>query len=568
MPTPVETIKEKLDIADFLKGYLQLQPAGRNFKALCPFHREKTASFMVSPERQTWHCFGCNLGGDVFTFVMRYENVEFGEALKILAEKAGIELKRLNPTEYKYLGLLYDINESAKKFFMQEFARSEVAKKYLAERGLSEETIKEFEIGFAPNASEALTMHLMKSSFRPEDIVRAGLSFKTDRGMHYDRFRGRIMFPIHNHLGKIVGFTGRVLPQFDDGKSGKYVNSPETPIFNKSKLLYGFWKSKNGIREANQAFLVEGQMDFLMSWQAGVKNAVASSGTAFTEDHLKTLRRLTDRLVVSFDNDDAGWEAGERAVDLAEASDFGVTVAMFKDYKDPAEAAQADKSHLFEVIKNAVHATEFYFEKYLPKGKFDPRDREHLKRLRAILEKIGNVASPAARGSWLGELSARTNIDQKTLSEESERVGAKKGSQTSGGKSDFPEIEEIAAKKLSRWELLSQRCIAAALHHGTLSHTEEFFAHLPGQYREIFSLFEAGKRRSDDPVLDELMNFVILQQRDAGTEEFEALRHELYKEYLKERRQELSLLIKQAERSGDESSLRAAMEELDKLPGV
>ena len=563
--TPVETIKEKLDVVDFLKSYLQLQPSGRNFKALCPFHREKTPSFMVSPERQTWHCFGCNIGGDVFSFVMRYENVEFGEALKILAEKAGVELKRVNPAEYKYLGLLYDINDAAKKFFAQELGRSDVAKKYLAERGLLKETIEEFEIGFAPSGVEGLTMHLMKTGFRPEDIVRAGVSFKTERGMQFDRFRGRIMFPIHNHFGKVVGFTGRVLPQFDDGKSGKYVNSPETPIFNKSKLLYGFWKSKNAIRDEKQAFLVEGQMDFLMAWQSGVKNAVASSGTALTDDHLRALRRLTDQLVVSFDNDDAGWEAGERAVDLAEAADFGVNVAIFRDYKDPADAAQADVSHLLDVIKNAKPATEFYFEKYLPKGKSDPRDRDHLKRIRAVLEKIGNVASPAARASWLKELSARTGIDEKTLLEESERIGSKK-SRTAGKAEEA--VEESIAKKFSRWELLSQRCLAAALHRGTLSRADEFFSHLPGQYREIFALFENGKRRSEDSVLDELMNFVILQQRDAGAEEFEALRRELYKEYLKERRLELSLLIRQAERSGDEHSLRAALEEFDKLPSV
>lgn len=569
--TPVETIKEKLDVVDFLKQYLQLQPSGRNYKALCPFHREKTASFMISPERQTWHCFGCNIGGDVFTFVMRYENVEFSEALRILAEKAGVELKRVNPAEYKYLGLLYEINDAAAKFFKQELGRSDVAKKYLAERGLSEETVEEFEIGFAPNPAamggagpaEALTLHLIKAGFYPDDILRAGLSFKTERGMKFDRFRARIMFPIHNHLGKIVGFTGRVLPQFDDGKSGKYVNSPETPIFNKSKLLYGFFKSKNSIRDLKSAFLVEGQMDFLMSWQAGVRNVVASSGTALTEDHLRTLRRLADQLIVSFDNDDAGWEAGERAVDLAEAYDFDVKAAIFKDYKDPADAVFAGKENLLSAIKNAKPAVEFYFEKYLPAEKFDVRHRDSLKNLRMVLEKIKNIQSPVARTSWMKELSKRTGVDDKVLFEEMEKLASKK--EYTSRKSE-EEAEQATAKKFSRWELLAQRCLASALSRESMDNSEEYFSYLPGQYREIFAVLQNGKRRSEDPILDELINFIVFQQKEAGFEEFEELKRQLYKEYLKERRQELVDAVRQAEHSGDDRLHQAAIQELDKLP--
>ena len=184
------------------------------------------------------------------------------------------------------------------------------------------ETTEEFEIGFAPAGSEALVLYLINAGFHPDDILRAGLSFKTERGLQFDRFRGRIMFPIHNHLGKTVGFTGRIMPQFDDGKMGKYVNSPETPIFAKSKLLYGFWKSKDFIRDSKSAFMVEGQMDFLMSWQAGVKNVIATSGTALTSDHLKTIRRLCDKLILSFDNDEAGWKAGQRGEGLAERNEI------------------------------------------------------------------------------------------------------------------------------------------------------------------------------------------------------------------------------------------------------
>lgn len=559
--SPVDLIKEKLDVVDFLKGYIQLTPAGKNFKGLCPFHREKTPSFMVSPERQGWHCFGCNSHGDIFGFVMKYENVEFGEALKILAEKAGVELKRVSPAEYKHLGLLYDINEKAKEFYEKELENSQIAKEYLSKRGLTKETIDEFEIGFAPAGSEALGLYLINAGFYPDDILRAGLSFKTERGLQFDRFRGRIMFPIHNHLGKTVGFTGRILPQFDDGKSGKYVNSPETPIFSKSKLLYGFWKSKNFIRDMKRAFLVEGQMDFLMSWQAGVKNVVASSGTALTGDHLIAIRRLADQLVVSFDNDDAGREAGERAIDLAEAADFGVKVAMFHDYKDPAEAAFSDKKYFMETIENARPAAEFYFKKYLPQNNFDARDRESFKNLRIVLEKIKNISSPILRSFWLKELSKKTGVGELTLSEEMERAVPKKVSQN-----EEPAAQPVEARKFSRWEMLAQRCLARLLQKGDFSEGKEFFPHLPGNYREIFSVLESGKRRSDDSLTDELLNIIIFQQREAGAEEFETLKLELYKEYLKERRRELISVIGQAERSGDQRSLDKAMQELDNLP--
>ncbi|MDO8504641.1 MAG: DNA primase, partial [Candidatus Liptonbacteria bacterium] len=277
--TTVEQIKDKLDVVEVLRGYLQMTPAGKNLKARCPFHNEKTPSFMISPERQSWHCFGCGLGGDIFTFVMKYENLEFGEALKVLAEKAGVELKRLEPREYKVFGLLYELQDAAKDFFKEQLKTAKVAQDYLKSRSLKQEIIDEFELGFAPNDQDSLALFLINKGYDPADVMRAGLIGRTERGLQYDRFRGRIMFPIHNHLGKVVGFTGRILPQLDTGDLGKYVNSPETPIFNKSKLLYGFWKSKPDVRETGKAYLVEGQMDFLMSYQVGVKNAVATSGT-------------------------------------------------------------------------------------------------------------------------------------------------------------------------------------------------------------------------------------------------------------------------------------------------
>jgi len=556
-----ELIKSKLDIVEFLRGYLTLQQAGRNFKALCPFHHEKTPSFMISPERQSWHCFGCSLGGDIFTFAMRYENLEFGEAMRMLAEKAGVELRHENPAEYRYTGLLFDLNEQAKNFFIKMLAAAPIAKKYLADRGLAEQTIDEFEIGWAPNEPEGLSMYLLNNGAAPQDLIQAGLSIKTERGLMLDRFRGRIMFPIHNHLGKVVGFTGRILPQLDRGDMGKYVNSPETPIFQKSKILYGFWKSKDGIREAKAAFLVEGQMDYLMTWQSGVKNVIASSGTALTAEHLRSVHRLADELILSFDNDVAGSDAAERAIDLAEASDFTVKIARFagEGIKDAADAVKADPESVQRAIARAVPAPMFYFEKYLPKDPAALTTREGLRSLRAVLAKLKQIASPVERDFWFKELEQRTGIALTTLGEEAEKANV-----PSAPVREIKEEAPAAAKRtLTRRDLLAEELMTAALvrnDFGILDDCTEFFT--PPQ-KEIARILKSGKRKSEDPLLDEAIGIIVLRASDNPAKgEIESLKTELAKEYYKERRHVLTLAIKNAQARGNEAEGQAAMQEL------
>lgn len=560
---PVEQIKEKLDIVEFLKGYLSVQTSGKNFKGLCPFHKEKTPSFMISPERQNWHCFGCGLGGDVFTFLMKYENLEFAEALKVLAERAGVELRKVSPADYKFFGLLYDLNEAAKEFYKKELANSELARKYLLGRGLKPETIEEFELGFAPNLPDSLNLYFINSGHSPEDIVRAGLAIKSDRGGQFDRFRGRIMFPIKNNQGKTVGFTGRILAEFDPGNVGKYVNSPETPIFNKSKLLYGFHKSKDFIREEKRVFLMEGQTDFLMSWQSGVKNVVASSGTALTPDHLQALKRLTDEIILTFDNDEAGLNAGERAIDLAEAFDYNVKVVLFKDYKDAAEAAAKNPEDLIKALGEARPATEFYFERYLPKKSADYGNRENLKGLRTVLVKIRNIASPVSKSSWLKELSRRTGVSEKTLTEETEKLAYSKTENQYSVPAE--EIRLAENRKLSRHDLICERLISAALEKNNFELVERNFSRLTTPYKKIFELLKSGERKSGDPNLDKLLNLIILRSEALDPKEIEELEIHLAKEHLKERRYEISLKVKKAEAEKNEIELNSALEELHNL---
>jgi DNA primase len=582
-----ELIKSKLDIVDFLRGYLTLTPAGKNFKALCPFHSEKSPSFSISPERQRFHCFGCGADGDIFGFVMKYENMEFAEALRMLAEKAGVELRHENPAEYRYTGLLYDLNTQAKDFYKRALAAAPIVKQYLAERGLTPSTIEEFELGWAANEPENLSMYLLNSGSAPQDLLQAGLSIKTERGMMLDRFRGRVMFPIHNHLGKVVGFTGRILPQFDTSKdpkatyvTAKYVNSPETPIFQKSKLLYGFWKSKDAIREAKAAVLVEGQMDFLMSYQSGVRNVIASSGTALTADHLRSVRRLADEVVLCFDSDVAGSDAAERAIDLAEANDFAVKVATYRGFKDAAEAAKADPANVARTVAAAVSAPLFYFEKFLPPlatgaTSSDPAaftTRDGLGKLRTVLLKLRNIASPVEREFWMKELAKRTGVNEATLKDEAEKnATTTQYAPANAGANAAGQDDQTPKRQLSRQELIVEDLLALALARGNFAFIEDCVTFFAPTQKEIFTLLSSGKRKSDDATLDAIVNLIVLRDpttaNDLSDDDIVVLKEGLAREYYKERRKILSLAVRNAEARGNQMELDAALAELSTLPG-
>lgn len=569
MDSPVQQIKERLDIVDFIRTYITLTSAGKNFKAPCPFHKEKTPSFMVSPDRQTWHCFGaCAEGGDIFKFLMKYENLEFYEALKILAEKAGIELKQISPAEQKQFGILYDINALAKDFFRKRLEGSLQVLKYLAGRGLKKETIEEFELGLAPDSFEALSMDLINLGHDVRDIERAGLIFKNDRGRYTDRFRNRIMFPIMNSFGKVIGFSGRILPGAESEDVGKYVNSPETPIFNKSRTLYGFHKTKEHIKEQNAAVLVEGQMDFLMLYQDGVKNVIATSGTALTPDHLKTLRRFTDQLIFSFDNDEAGFKAAERSIDLASANDFNVKLLILKDYKDPAEAVEKKPGHISELLSKLVPAMEFYFNRYLAKGKSEIRELKN--NLRIVLGKIKNLASPVEKDHWLKELSERTKISEKALTEELEQLK----SQILNPKSQIiTQSPNYQITKTSRRELIAERLLSLIMaREGLKSEINEHLDYLPNDYLALLkSISEEIKLKEER--LTALLNLISLRSsfeievlgEEKLEEEFQNLLAQIRLEYLKEKRQGLAELIKEHEKSGDEDRTQSALKEFDEI---
>jgi len=431
----VQEIKERLNIVDIISGYLRLQKAGVNFKALCPFHNEKTPSFMVSPSRQSWHCFGsCGEGGDIFTFIEKIEGVEFPEALKILAEKAGIILKYDNPKLRSEKDKAYEICEKATQFFTASLNNANVILDYLHKRGLQDGTIDEWRLGYAPDSWGSLLSFLGKYGYREPEIEKAGLILRGAK--YHDRFRNRLMFPIFDTNGRVVAFSGRIMNDIVPSKtekadSGKYINSPETILYNKSRILYGLDRAKTDIRKADKVILVEGQMDAVLSWQDGVRNVVATSGTALTEDHLLVLKRLTSNLVLAFDMDEAGARATERGDLAAVQSGFNISVVSLLSGKDPADFVKERPGEFFKLINSAEPIMSYYFKQVFKKfsvngGSASGGDEIPLEGKKFIavdlLSKIKRLPSVVERSNWIRELSLRINISERDLSEEMEQL--------------------------------------------------------------------------------------------------------------------------------------------------
>jgi DNA primase len=419
----IEEIKKRIDIVELINGYVPLKKAGVNYKALCPFHKEDTPSFMVSPEKQIWHCFGCQKGGDQFTFIQEMEGLEFRDTLKLLADRAGVKLKKVDLRATQKKAELSDINEAAANFYHQILLHPKAGKQalaYLKNRGLNLQIIRDFQIGFAPNQWEA-TFHALtiKKNFKPEEIERAGLiirSTKTQsKSPYYDRFRNRIMFPIRNIAGTVIGFSGRTLES--DPKSAKYINTPETPIFNKSRTLFGLDRARQAIRKEDLAILVEGQMDVVSAHQAGFINIVATSGTALTPDHLEILKKYTENIAFAFDTDRAGEAAAKRAIETANAAGVNAKLVILPSGEDPDSLIKKDPTKFRQAIKAAQNAMEFYFISAfadLPKELSVDDKRKITKELLPIIKKI---ADPVIQGEYLQKLSQRLGTEEKYLSE-------------------------------------------------------------------------------------------------------------------------------------------------------
>ncbi len=352
----VEQIKERLSIEDVVGSYIKVERAGNNLKARCPFHNEKTPSFFISPDRGSYYCFGCGAKGDIFTFVQEFEGIDFLGALKILAERAGVVLDKFTATTDNKKERLYKLLEVTTLFLQDNLSKEEIPHEYLKNRGLTDATIKDWRVGYVRDDWRTIYDHLKSKGFSDDEMERAGMIKKEGQNT-YDRFRGRIMFPIFDPAGRTIAFSGRIL--HDDGKSAKYLNSPQTELFDKSKVLYGYDKAKQPIRKFDFSILVEGQMDIIMAHQGGFTNTVASSGTALTVEHLALLKRISNKIIMSFDSDSAGAKAAERAWALALANGMEVKVAEIPKGFDPADLILKDKELFKNVLKNSIHLIDF-----------------------------------------------------------------------------------------------------------------------------------------------------------------------------------------------------------------
>ncbi len=411
----LDLIKQKINIVDLIQEYLPLKKAGVNFKSPCPFHQEKTPSFMVSPERGIFHCFGCNVGGDIFKFLMLKEGMDFPDTIEFLAKKAGITLKRKRSAEKDKKSRLFEVNQKAAQFYHYLLTKHKLGKpalEYLKERGLTDETIEEFDIGYAPNSWEELCRFLKKRSFSAEEIVDAGLAVPSKKG-GYDRFRGRIMFPLVDVKGQIIGFAGRILGEGEP----KYINTPQTSIFDKSHFLFGLNLSKGEIRIKNKAILTEGEMDMILSYQAGVKNVVASKGTALTSGQIDLLKKYTDTILLCFDMDLAGDSASRRGIEMADAAEFNIKVVNIPEGKDPAELVKKDVKLWEEAVEEAAPIYDYYLHSVALR--FDPKTAEGKRRIGAeVMPIFAKISDPLTREHYLQKLSALVGIDEEILRKE------------------------------------------------------------------------------------------------------------------------------------------------------
>jgi DNA primase len=420
----ISEIRSRLSIEDVVAPYVQLKKTGRSFKACCPFHQEKTPSFVVSPDKQLAYCFGCHKGGDIFKFIQEIEGVDFKGALEILAEKANVELKTFHPQGGKSItkdekDILTELQGELADFYAQNLLHDgEGAKvlEYLHGRGLTDETIKEFKLGFARDSFGGAYEHLLDKGFKKSDAINAGVLISKDTAGDnvYDRFRLRLMFPIFDDRGRVIGFGGRALKK---DEQPKYLNSPESVVYHKGNILYGMNFAKPHIREKDFVVVVEGYMDLISSYQSGVKNVVASSGTALTKEQLKLIKRYTKNLVLSFDTDDAGLEALTHAIENAQPMDFNIKVLLVPDgHKDPDECAKASPEKWRNVVENAIPYLEFFLENWA--ARYDLSKIEESKAYCDFYLKIlRKVEHPLERDSYLKKLAKKLAIPEYQLKE-------------------------------------------------------------------------------------------------------------------------------------------------------
>lgn len=573
----VEEIKQRLSVDDVLSKYLQVKPAGRNMKALCPFHHEKTPSFMVSPDKGVWHCFGCGEGGDIFEFVMKMEGLDFKGALEQLAREAGVELAQYQgDSNRKLKDRLWAANDWAVKYYHAALAKHQTALNYVTKRrGFTKQTIKDFAFGYAPASRDGLVKFLRQKGFKDEEITKAGLA-RTRDGRLLDLFYRRVVLPLRDGQGRTVGFTGRVLK--DEAERGpKYINTPQTLLYDKSRLLFGLHVAKDAIRQRDEAVVVEGNLDVVASYQAGVKNVVAASGTALTAAQLKTLARLSRNIKLAFDDDNAGLMATERTIPIAQQEAVYLYVAKL-GAKDPDDLIQQDVSQWKQAIEDADYVMDWLLHKLT--SEYDASSATGKKQISdRFSASLARLSDPVEQDHYIQQLADTVSVAPGAIRRKVAALG-------SSGESNR-DVKEAAYQSEGRAKgedsVVEEALLAVtATYPDTRTSLQdvrsEYFSST--QRQELYRLLRSvGDVALTDGLPEELQPFenyvkILLLQGEAHYQDLPAvdrrieafsLVQRLHAINIKKSKTELSQKLKAAEAAGDDKLVRELLQEYQRL---
>lgn len=573
-------VREKIDIVSLISEYVPLKKMGANFKANCPFHQENTPSFVVSPERQIWHCFGCGKGGDCFSFVMEYENMEFPESLRTLAKKAGVDLKESTYQKgaYSQKEKIYKLNSLAGKFYnflLTEHKIGKIALEYLTKkRGLNPNLINTYSLGFSPSDNSLSKYLTGKKGYKKEDLIEAGLGFIRN-GQIVDFFRGRIMFPLSDHRGNVVGFSGRAL---DENNSSKYINTKETPVYHKGSLFFGLESAKDAIKKEDAAIIVEGEFDVLSSFAQGIKNVVAIKGTALTENQANLLSRFTKKIILCLDKDSAGFDATKRSLAPLEKNGMTINIATLLE-KDPDEQLKKDPIVFKKAIKDAVGVYDFIISKTISQN--DTKSGEGIKNItQELLPYLAQIQNEIVKEHYIKKLAEGLDTSYASLQKEIDKLETPKKASLVN-----PVQDPLGAKK-NRREILEQYMLALVIQNEKAKRLIEaekkffsFYEFDNSAYNKIFKNIKTYFEKKNSLKSGEFANFLPeellpafdtcyllplpkLETAEDFEKELKKVKSELTTMYVKQKMEKLALEIKEEK---DKKQAKGLQKEFAKL---
>src|SRR3989344_2241203 len=567
---PIDEIKKRLDLVDLIAEFVKLNQAGSNFKALCPFHNEKTPSFMVSPEKQIWHCFGCSKGGDHFAFIRELEGVEFPEALRILARRAGVKLEYRNPEFHNQKSKLLDLCRTIADRWHQVLLADQTAgpvRQYLAERKVNPETIEAFNLCYAKDSWDDDIKYLQEKNFSLKEIADAGISAMSQQGKVFDRFKARLIFPIRDVHGNVVGFTARKMTEEDQG--GKYINSPQTAIYNKSSILYNLDLAKTEIKRLNYAILVEGNMDAIASWQSGAKNVIAVSGTALTADQIVLLKRYTINVMIAFDADVAGTKANLRGIDLAWQAGLNVKVIHLPEGSDPDDLIRQDPAKWKELIRSSTNFMDYIFEVTFRDLDLSRVDHKKLaaKKILPLLSKMGDEVE---KFHYVKKLSTILGVAEEVLLTALKGLKVKTEKPTEAIKEAGKPVdhEKAMAEQLVALLLVFPEQLKLVIQH--LRPEEISFKPASDLYKDLVIEYNKGEQLTENNLLESLnpeqsgylSQLSLYVDKDFFADRPDLINHEigqlvnrLKTLYIKKRLQALSAELQAAEQESNQQSV-------------